>query len=250
MSKIAPYKALASYYDSYAGKERYKNWKSLISEVIENYQVEKGLAIDLACGTGTNTKSLKDLGFNSVIGTDKSKAMLEVAKKKYPHLTFLQKSFLSFFGPKFKDASLITCFYDSLNYLLSEEELKKTLVNVYSALKPKGIFIFDLNTKAHLEGVKNSPKTTFKGKGFEIDMRHSVQDEYWILNLRIKEKQEGELKTVATEQHIEKMYEKKEVLKMLKKAGFKVLETKDHENRYEDGKKYLNRITYIAKRNK
>ena len=41
---------------------------------------------------------------------------------------------------------LVTCWYDSLNYLLEHEELVRTFINVARVLKPGGLFIFDMNT--------------------------------------------------------------------------------------------------------
>ncbi|MCS7240469.1 MAG: hypothetical protein NZ651_04415 [Candidatus Bipolaricaulota bacterium] len=40
----------------------------------------------------------------------------------------------------------MTCWYDSLNYLLEYDELGKTFANVARVLNPEGLFIFDMNT--------------------------------------------------------------------------------------------------------
>jgi len=48
---------------------------------------------------------------------------------------------------RFKERfDLVTCWFDSLNYLLEEEDLERTFDGVYRALKKGGFFIFDVNT--------------------------------------------------------------------------------------------------------
>ncbi len=42
--------------------------------------------------------------------------------------------------------NLVTCWFDSLNYLTSADDLLKTFQGVSQALQPGGAFIFDMNT--------------------------------------------------------------------------------------------------------
>src|SRR5262245_12685782 len=46
---------------------------------------------------------------------------------------------------------LVTCTYDSLNYLLSEDDLASCFVGVAAALRPGGVFFADMNTRHFLE---------------------------------------------------------------------------------------------------
>ena len=41
---------------------------------------------------------------------------------------------------------LVTCFFDSLNYMLTIKDLQEVYKNTYQALRPGGYFIFDMNT--------------------------------------------------------------------------------------------------------
>ncbi len=41
---------------------------------------------------------------------------------------------------------LVTCFFDSLNYMLSVADLQDAFVGAYRALRPGGFYIFDMNT--------------------------------------------------------------------------------------------------------
>jgi hypothetical protein len=45
-----------------------------------------------------------------------------------------------------KKFDLVTCWFDSLNYLLTKRELFKTFRNIGKRLNEDGLFIFDMNT--------------------------------------------------------------------------------------------------------
>ncbi len=50
----------------------------------------RGRVLDVACGTGRVTGLLVREGFGEVVGTDVSTAMMEVAKRRLPHVEFFQ----------------------------------------------------------------------------------------------------------------------------------------------------------------
>lgn len=51
--------------------------------------------VDLGCGNGSLTDRLQSLGYQ-VMGIDASPAMLEIARKEYPNISFQQADALSF----------------------------------------------------------------------------------------------------------------------------------------------------------
>lgn len=245
MKKTTPYRILAKYYDDFAGKDRYKKWHLLLEETVKKYEIKLDFAIDLACGTGTNTGTLKKLGFNKVYGVDKSKAMLDEAKKKYRNIDFFKKDFLHFGGNRFSEASLVTCFYDSLNYLLSESDLEKAFANVYSILNQGGIFLFDLNTPEHAKGIASNPSSIFTKDDLSVTIKNSCSNDFWFLDLYISTKNKN---NSFNERHIEKTYTEKTIKKILKRVGFKIIDIKKEYKKYHDGKTYNNRIYYIVKK--
>lgn len=50
-------------------------------------------------------------------------------------------------------ADAVICALDSLNYLMRPDDCRKTFRRVYDALKPGGLFVFDINTPAKLRGL-------------------------------------------------------------------------------------------------
>ena len=248
MSQVASYRILAKYYDSFAGKKRYKEWEVFLNSLVKKYKIEKKIAVDLACGTGINSKTLRNIGFEKVLGVDNSREMLAEAKKKYKDISFARKDFLSFSGKEFANVDLVTCFYDSLNYLLKESELKKTFKNVYNSLKIGGVFVFDLNTPGHAKGISNNKPSIFTNEDLFVIMDNKVKGRFWFLNLSILVRKKGNTFSLFKEIHTEKMYEEGVVVNLLKSVGFKILETKKENKKYQDGKTYNNRIYYIVKK--
>jgi ubiquinone/menaquinone biosynthesis C-methylase UbiE len=108
--------------------------------------------LDLATGTGSIALQFAERGCN-VTGIDVSAPMIAQARRKAAEKG-LQARFLEYhlaefdLPPEFDHA---ICLYDSLNYLLDPDHLKQAFANTRRALRPGGIFIFDVNTVRALE---------------------------------------------------------------------------------------------------
>lgn len=98
--------------------------------------------LDLCCGTGHLMQPLLERGYK-VTGLDGSEAMLNYARENAPQGEFILGDARTFDIPESFDGVISTSA--SLNHILSLEELKAVFKNVYSALKPNGLFLFDLN---------------------------------------------------------------------------------------------------------
>jgi SAM-dependent methyltransferase len=100
--------------------------------------------LDLCCGTGQLADILSRRGYR-VTGIDGSEKMLEYARTNAPKAEFLLDDARSFSSPDRYDA--VVCMFDSLNHVMSIEELGAVFKSVYATLKPGGLFLFDLNTE-------------------------------------------------------------------------------------------------------
>ena len=109
-------------------------------------------AFDLCCGTGAATLVLAEHGI-AVIGLDRSAAMLAVAERKAidadREVQWIQGDVRQL--EVSEPVDLVTCFYDSLNYILDDGELGDVFRRVRSGLREQGWFAFDLNTEVKLE---------------------------------------------------------------------------------------------------
>ncbi len=138
------YTIFSSVYDKLMSDIPYEQWIVNIKKIWEKYNIEPNLIVDLCCGSGTMTKLLSDEGLD-VIGIDKSFDMLMEARDKLPTNLFLNQDMTEF--ELYGTVDSILCLCDSLNYLLDEKDVLKTLKLCDNYLNPNGLLIFDVNTK-------------------------------------------------------------------------------------------------------
>lgn len=102
-------------------------------------------AVDLGCGTGEIVRALRYSSY-AVTGVDRSAAMLALARAANPDagIVWQHTNFIDWHSDVPVD--LIVSFYDTLNYLTDAAQLNSVFDHVAAALRPDGIFAFDLNT--------------------------------------------------------------------------------------------------------
>jgi ubiquinone/menaquinone biosynthesis C-methylase UbiE len=142
---MSPFSRIAPYYDTLMNHIDYPGWIEYIKKFFQVFHKQPKVIIDVACGTGNASLLLAQSGFK-VIGVDRSAAMLEIFKEKSRGLDidFVCADMRGFEVPQPGDAAI--SLFDSINYLLTEEELERCFCNVHRNLKPGGLFIFDMNT--------------------------------------------------------------------------------------------------------
>ena len=161
------YRSFASVYDEFMDGTDYEAEAGKISEMITTYGLskpthmrtgeseardvllaaEKNLVVDLGCGTGKLTEILANQGYD-VMGIDLSEEMLSMAierRDKLRHRTlYLCQDMREF--ELFGTAGTFVSVGDSVNYLLTDEDMDKLFRRVNTFLFPRGIFIFDFKT--------------------------------------------------------------------------------------------------------
>lgn len=105
--------------------------------------------LDVCCGTGLIARHLTDKGFR-VTGVDASAGMLAFAREEVPEGDFRNADARCFVVPERCEGAV--CTFDSLSYMLTEEDLGGVFESVNGALEPGGTFLFDLS----LEGAYRS----------------------------------------------------------------------------------------------
>ncbi len=139
------YDTLAPHYDDFIAGYAYEPWIAAIHRRAVALGLHGTRALDLACGTGASTEPLIARGYD-VVGRDISAGMIECARRKLPaHADRFAVADMRRLPPLGR-FDLVLCLDDAINYLLSEQELRDTFVGVASALAPRGVFVFDLNT--------------------------------------------------------------------------------------------------------
>ena len=103
--------------------------------------------LDLGCGPGLYCKRFSGLGFD-VTGIDFSRRSIDYAKENDGKTKYFYQNYLEMtYADCFDAIIMIYCDFAALTF--SERQL--LLSKVYSALKPGGLFIFDVFTDLHFK---------------------------------------------------------------------------------------------------
>jgi SAM-dependent methyltransferase len=134
---------LARYYDRIMAHVDYDRWY-MASLALGEMLPAPFRHADLGCGTGTLVKRLHRAQWDT-LGLDLSPAMIRMGRKdKRPWRSILGDLRALPFRETF---GLITCLFDSINFLLCESEMAAAIQQCGNALKPGGLFYFDFVTE-------------------------------------------------------------------------------------------------------
>ena len=148
------YQNLAASYDRLTNDVDYRSWVDFAHAILEKEGMKVRSVADLACGTGSATRILAEMGYR-VTAVDLSEDMLTEAMDKCSDLenlpTFVHQNLAQLSLPRAVDMAV--CFLDSLDYILDPTDCEAAIRRTYKALNPGGIFIFDVNTPEKLRAM-------------------------------------------------------------------------------------------------
>lgn len=157
LPRLEPYAALArGWHDHAAGF--LPRWAGYVRALLRAGDLGGDAALDLACGTGLTAASLARL-FRRVHALDASPHMLGEARRRLaelPNVRLAAADFRSFSLEERVD--LVVCSGDSLNYVAHADELAAVFERVAAALRPGGLFLFDLQAE---DAFRWSSRTVF-----------------------------------------------------------------------------------------
>jgi SAM-dependent methyltransferase len=143
VASSAAYESFAPWYDAFTAGSDYEAWTAHALALAGPYGLTGTRVLDVACGTGKSFMPFIERGFE-VTGCDSSPAMLAQAAAKAPDVPLVEADMREL--PELGRFDLITCFDDSLNYLLEPDELAAALASIARNLDESGLALFDLNT--------------------------------------------------------------------------------------------------------
>ncbi len=224
---LQPFEKFAYYYDGFMKDlVDYERWVGYTIEIWRREKIAPKRILDLACGTGIPTLLLLKMGYE-VIGIDRSPEMLAVLERKAKReeharrLKIIQTDIRNFQIQE-KVCACVS-YYDSINYLIDEEDLKSCFHSVFSVLKEGGIFTFDMNTIFSLENLWDNHSLWRESSELLTLWRNEYDKEKKISKLYLKcwvKGPGGKPLYEFEELHQERGYELKEVTRYLQEAGF------------------------------
>lgn len=148
---VTPYTELAQIYDRIMMHVNYRRWARYIAAILRKESLWPDAAmLDIGCGTAKFLEALHQLK-KSADGCDASERMLEIARNRLPKSNFFSCHMPELPGINSGHYQVMTCLYDTVNYLPDLTALEKTLQRVYELLASPGIFIFDVVSRSHCQ---------------------------------------------------------------------------------------------------
>lgn len=179
--------------------------------------------LDVCCGSGHVTKEIVRRGFQ-VTGIDISAELIALAREQMPDVDFQVQDARCFSLPDRYQAALST--FDSLNHILSLDELQSVFERVYAALESGGLFVFDMNLReafrADLRGwaVDAGDESVSLIRGLFDEERNVARTELiWF------QKNGGGTWGRSDSAIEEKCYGQSDIVLALGQAGFKLVES-------------------------
>lgn len=210
----APYTLLAGVYDAIMAEVEYDEWADFVIELAEASGYAGGPLLDLGCGTGNATLPMWRRGLE-VEGLDASEAMLAVARRKLPGVTFTRGDFETFrLGRRF---ALVYSVFDALNNLLSDEAFARALGRIRAHLRPGGVLVFDVNTPTGLRELWEGGVAEGWADDVYYRWSHDYDEATGLVTVAAYcQTEEGGF----TEVHRERGYAEAELRRLLAAAGF------------------------------
>ncbi|HEX7286738.1 MAG TPA: class I SAM-dependent methyltransferase [Candidatus Angelobacter sp.] len=188
--------------------------------VLRAHGIKRGVVLDLGCGAGQFSARLLKARYQPV-GIDISAAMIRIARRTAPKASFIRDSVTT---TQFPQACAAIALGEVFNYLKSKAEMLRAFRNVYRALTPGGVLIFDI--KEPLPGNSKKFRSSARwGKGWAVAVEVEEDPRAGRLVRRIvtfTSKRAGLRYKKSEETHEQRIYRARDVAKMLREAGFSV----------------------------
>lgn len=244
------YGIFAEFYDELTGNIYYKKRAEYFQQLIEKCGGKKNsLLLDLACGTGSLSEAMDDLGYD-VIAVDRSQEMLGIAMdKKFESRKNIQyvcqdMRHLDLYG----GVDVTVCALDSLNHLDNLEDVSNVFKRVFMFTNPEGLFIFDINTEFKHKTILGEHTFIYDTDDVYCVWQNSCEDSRVRIELDffIPEDDENHYSRFS-ECFYENAYPLEDIKSALENAGFEVLGIYD-EDSFNPVREDSQRAVFAAKR--
>lgn len=244
------YTYFAKFYDRMMENIPYEAWEQYLLMIMFRYGVKPGAKIaELGCGTGVMTRLLHEGGFR-MTGVDLSAEMLKIARRNDMNLVtngreyrqgrklhvsrkrlqahpnspssntslndssirYVQMDMRNLWLPDRQDVIISIC--DSMNYLITDEDLYLTLRAAKENLVPGGLVIFDLKTEYFFRYVLDGKTWRGRHRDFSYVWRNRYDPEKKIHTYQLT------FDGKYSENHRQRAFSAEDIKKAALRAGF------------------------------
>jgi SAM-dependent methyltransferase len=201
--------------------------------MLEHVEGDLTSLLHIGCGGGHNDYTLKR--FFDVTGVDASPKMLGLAKRLNPDVSYVQGDMRTVrLRSKFDAVAIL----DSINYMLSERDLRSAFETAYAHLRPGGVFLtyveqtperFRQNVTKHWTRGKGDVEITFIENSYDPDHADTTYESVFVFLIR----EHGQLR-IETDRHLGGIFTMDIWYDNLRSTGFEVNEV-NFVDRSEDG---------------
>jgi SAM-dependent methyltransferase len=212
---------LAYIHDTGFGQFAQNAAPALLAELRQR-QVDRGLVIDLGCGSGIVSEAVAAARFD-VLGIDISPGMLALARKRVPGGRFIEGSLLT---AELPPCVAVAAVGECINYLFDRGNNKAALARlfrrIHAALRPGGLFLLDVAGPGRVPG--GGPQRTFREGGDWVVLVIAEEDRRrGVLTRQITSfRKVGTLYRRDHEVHEQRLLGTAEITTLLRDAGFRV----------------------------
>lgn len=215
---------LAEAYDALNdGIEYDKICDFLLSCVEKHSDIAVKEICEAACGTGSMACELARRGY-TVTASDISEDMLSAADKKARENNLSVRFVLQDMrhSAMYSQKDLFLCLLDSMNYLLTKDDILSALESARDCLKPGGLFIFDMNSKKKFETVYGNNAYVLETPDIYCGWENEYNEKTHICRfyLSIFRENANGTYTRADEEQKERMYTVRQMKRYIEEAGF------------------------------
>ncbi len=234
---MASYRQFATVYDRLMENMPYADWLRFARTVWDRGQMPRSV-VDLGCGTGNLSIPLAKSGFD-VYAIDLSADMLTIGRSKWDEsprralresngsIRWLQQDMREWELPEPVDTVISFC--DCLNYLTEETDVEAAFRATFRALKPGGMFMFDVLPQQQLQRYAEQQPFTLDERDvayiWTCEWDEATYEIEHALTIFARDEHDAAGRFMRIEEtHVERAYESRWIVDALKRSGFARIE--------------------------
>lgn len=221
------YGDFAYFYDTLNTEAEYEKRAEYIHKLLLSQGADKGILLDLGCGTGTMCELFAKKGYE-IIGVDASEDMLNIAQQKKMEsgidaIYLCQKmQEIDMFGT----VDCCICTLDCINHLTDEKDVQKTFELVSLFMNDGGCFVFDVNTPFKHKHILGNNTFVYETDEVFCTWQNSFDESILKVDIKLdifeKDEEDPEVYYRTEEEFSERAYTVEQLSQWLEKADFEI----------------------------